>query len=286
MKKHNVIKRKLLQKKINEFFSKNPKSNSIIVKTNIGGNKTIWKVEKNSSNSYSIMEVSTVKKEFVMKEEPLGGQQPAAALPTATPQNATQAKKTNSLQFGQMDLASKLSSLPMMLNYDTAIQTLADIVESRSQDLIQLRKILEQYTNSSPIDANQKKLLGNLLGVLTAVSNSKSLMSGKTNPTLPQVKEADEKTSSGDEDLDQETGLEAEPEQKDEKTPINNSAEAMAFSNSLKGHTIRSANIELKPDGGLITLDLVSVESPSEIAWNNSGKVVFNFKDRPYLLRK
>lgn len=46
--KKNTVKKGLLQRKIKEYFSAHPKATSLIVKTNLGENKTVWKVTRQS----------------------------------------------------------------------------------------------------------------------------------------------------------------------------------------------------------------------------------------------
>lgn len=227
-----------------------------------------------------------------LKEEPVGGQAPASVGTTPTtpgqlPQGTQQARKSNLIQFNSLDLDTKLSQLPMMLNYDTAISVFADIVSDKAPDLVKLRKVLESEINGAPIDAAQKKSLGNLLGVLTSIANQRTQMASKSLGSKPGLKEAQSKKKVLREADDEEVGLDdTADESEKQKLKGNESEEALAFSKSLKGQTIRNAYIEMKPDGGIVNIELVSVEAPAEIAWNNNGKVVFSFKDRPYLVRK
>ena len=69
----NIVKKNLLQRKIKEHFSKNPKSKSVIVSVNIGEQKTIWKVNK-AKVGYSVVEVNTHKEQFMLE-----GPMPVAA---------------------------------------------------------------------------------------------------------------------------------------------------------------------------------------------------------------
>lgn len=62
--------------------------------------------------------------------------------------------------------------------------------------------------------------------------------------------------------------------------------EQIVLTKSLTGQTIKAADIELKPEGGVLSLDLVSTDSPAQIKWFNNGKVVFIYKNRPYLIKK
>ena len=54
----------------------------------------------------------------------------------------------------------------------------------------------------------------------------------------------------------------------------------------LKGQTIRTANLEIKDDGGAFVMDLISSQLPCRIEWNNNGRIVFNYKDTKYVIRK
>lgn len=47
--KNSPIKRALLERKIKEYFSKHPKSKSVVIKTDLGEGKTVWRVTKEAS---------------------------------------------------------------------------------------------------------------------------------------------------------------------------------------------------------------------------------------------
>ncbi len=68
-----------------------------------------------------------------------------------------------------------------------------------------------------------------------------------------------------------------EPEKKGEEAVV---------SDRLAGQTIKNASVELQPHGGSITLELVGTKIPASLSWDTSGKVVFTFKNRPYILRR
>lgn len=255
MKKDNdTIKKDLLRRKINEYFSKNPQRQSVIIRANIGdSSKTIWRVVREGKR-YNITEVITVKENFLFED-------PA---------------------FNSLNLQSKLTQLAtgQSLNYDTAISAMVDIVKDRKQDFIQLRNAIQAGMNSSNLDVNQKKLLANLLNILDSMQKNRSVVSSgkKKQKSLSENKkkilEADENETA-----------EMEPPS-DTNATKQKSEEEMVLINSLKGQTIKSSDIELQPGGGTLTLDLVSVLSPVKLHWNNEGRVVFDFKNRPYVLRK
>jgi hypothetical protein len=293
MEANKVIEKDLLIRKINEYFLQHPKAKSVIIKTELMGlGKTSWKVTKEGKR-YNVLEVKTSKTKFIL-EAPVGGQAPAAAAlgaaqPQQQPQNTVQAKQANIQQFAQLDIQTKLAQLStgMMLTYDTAVNTLSQIVKDKSQDLVQFRRALESGINAAPLDANQKRLVGNILGILTSISNEAGLMSHRDHRGRPLLKEAEgeapEESSpvtasmetSGEEQTSNVTAL-----------PKFRTEEQMLLTKSLTGQTIKAADIEIKPGGGILTLDLVSVENPVKLKWFNNGKVVYDFKNRPYLIKK
>lgn len=67
MEKKDIVKKYLLKRKIEEFFSKNPTATSVIIEANISGPvKTAWKVEV-KNKKYKITEVKTIKEEYVFE---------------------------------------------------------------------------------------------------------------------------------------------------------------------------------------------------------------------------
>lgn len=65
-KNNNIVKKDLLRRKINEYFSKNPSAKMVIIKADVGGNKTHWKVTK-EGKSFKVVEVNTVKEEYIFE---------------------------------------------------------------------------------------------------------------------------------------------------------------------------------------------------------------------------
>lgn len=297
MNNSEIVKKDLLRRKINEYFSKNPKATSVIIKADVGGpSKTVWKVER-TKTKYNITEVNTLAEKYKF-EAPIGGQAPAIPPADApVPQGQQQAKQTNVAQFNQLDLPTRLAQLAtgMMLNYDTVISTLAMIVKDKSKDLVQLRRALESGINTASVDANQKRLLGNIMGILTSISNERGLMASKEVKGKGRLNESPKKKLKEESETQEEPPNETSPEEIEaqdqaelELEPIakNKSDEELLLISSLKGHAIKEADIDLNPNGGVLTLGLVGISNPVEIAWHNSGKVIFTFKGRPYTLKK
>jgi len=64
------------------------------------------------------------------------------------------------------------------------------------------------------------------------------------------------------------------------------SGEEAAVAERLSGQTIQTASVDVDESGGEVSLQLVGVKVPATITWTNGGRVVFNFKGRPYVLRR
>src|SRR3990167_9000699 len=67
MNTQQLIKKDLLRRKILEFFKKNPKKSSVIIKMNEASGSTYWNVDK-KKGEYLIKEVNVSKSKFSMKE--------------------------------------------------------------------------------------------------------------------------------------------------------------------------------------------------------------------------
>ena len=63
---YETFKKNFLLRKVENYFSTNPKSNSVIVSYDVKGDKTIWKVVK-ESKGFNITEVTSSKKQFLIE---------------------------------------------------------------------------------------------------------------------------------------------------------------------------------------------------------------------------
>lgn len=68
MNSSDIVKKDLLRRKIREHFSKHPRAKSVVVKADIGDRKTIWRAQKMASGVFSVVEVNTVREQFLITE--------------------------------------------------------------------------------------------------------------------------------------------------------------------------------------------------------------------------
>ena len=76
MNTQDLIKKDLLRRKILEFFKKNPKKSSVVIKMNESDTSTYWNVTK-KDKKYTIKEVNISKSKFVMNEQAIKEASPA-----------------------------------------------------------------------------------------------------------------------------------------------------------------------------------------------------------------
>lgn len=63
--------------------------------------------------------------------------------------------------------------------------------------------------------------------------------------------------------------------------------ESVIVKNSLQGQTIQTAGVEVDNEGGTLEIFLVGSDIPAKLTWkNHNGKVVYSYKDIPYILHK
>lgn len=300
MNKSNVVKKNLLYRKIKEYFSKNPKATSLIVKADVGENKTLWKVVREGKN-FKVVEVNTLREEFTFEGE----------IPPTVREAASLEYSNLSRQFVQA----------MTPPFDHT--KLSNVLKAANQAV------------GKVVDPKEKQEIGAMVGALTnlvdattagggsAAQMSRSSMTTQARPitTLRQgashpgkvVKEEEEKKE--DEKKSDEKKADTKPKGKDKPHNVDKiepkkddadgletnlddkapeepsptkalSAEEMVVSKTLSGQTIKAANIQLTPNGGKLSLDLVSAAVPAELEWLKTGKVVFRFNGRPYVLKR
>ncbi len=54
----------------------------------------------------------------------------------------------------------------------------------------------------------------------------------------------------------------------------------------LAGSSIRDVSFEATNNGGILSMILMNSKIPVRFEWFSNGKVVFYFKNRPYVLKK
>jgi len=170
---NNLIKKDLLRRKIREHFRKNPKSSSVVIKANIGGGTTVWKVKK-EGKSFNVVEVNARREHFVISEAPIGGQQPApGSVPLAKGASATLGTKPAGQSVGgikDMDASSVLSLVQtgaQKVNADVIAKTMAPVMIPKDAGLKKQMKttwdILNKATNKDAQAASFLGMMQNLM---------------------------------------------------------------------------------------------------------------------------
>jgi len=282
--KKDIIEKGMLARKIKEHFSKNPKSSSVIIKNKSSDGKKFWRVTREGKD-FKIIEVKTEKASYLlemnMTEASTAQQavtQMAQAIASATPQmlGTPEGQKTLLYKFNQLSPSMDAASRKAI------------------QDLLTSMGISTAAHNAA--DSGQFGQLGGMAKAANASLSGKALNTSKTlkGKVLKEDNPLKKKDPSSiePEEPDDETGLESssgeqesDPETEDDLLG-NKSEEETLFLETLKGQTIKTADLKLDVNGGILTLQLVSVLAPLELEWHNNGKVLYRHKNRPYLLKK
>lgn len=318
------IRKNALKTKIESHFKKHPKSKTLLVTSSVGGNKVLWKVQR-EGKKYKITEVTSTKSEYVL-EAPMGAPGSPGALgggpaPVASPaqpgqMGVKQAQGQNLNAFKSQDLSGQMSMLQsgvVPVTGQTLSAVFMHLIDKQALNMVpEIRKLFSTL-GPRATDPHSKQILGSFNGVLTLLGDQGKGMGGlgglvahnakkgkvvreatrdemnpqpQLEPKMPQLA----KNPPSDDEVDDEVGLENEPEAEEtpeKQEPVRQkSEEEFALQKNLTGQTIRNANVELDANGGSLTLDLVNTKIPAELKWSNTGEVTFNFKDRPYTIRR
>lgn len=185
-------------------------------------------------------------------------------------------------------------------------------------DHYKLSKALKTLQTNLPKlhDPKEIQQAGMMSGVLTNAVDSTTAQAGRSTKTTVTAgktnsgrrlseddsKKKEEKPSKKKKEDDLETGSLDAPTEEPEKTPSEEpqtpspeedfesqpakDQEQAVMSDRLSGQTIKNVSIDLGDGkGGKLSLDLVGTKIPATLSWDPSGKVVFTFKNRPYILR-
>jgi len=293
-----------LRRKIHEYFSKNPTAKSVVVKADVGDAKTLWKVVREGT-SFKVIEVNTKREEFIIESG------------IAVVQEASVEFSSLSRQFVQAMTPpfdhSKLSSVLRTAN--TSIQKIVDPKERTEAGAMigALTNMVDATTagggskiqmksasttaapGAKPVSTLSQgiKRPGKVVKEDAAKDSKKKDDKSDSEPKKTKPKAKSEPTATDKieptEEPEDDVGLEtnADMEEPQDELPVKQqSSEEMVVSKSLTGQTIKAANIQLTPDGGEFTLDLVSAAVPAKLQWSKSGKVVFYVNGRPYVLNR
>jgi len=279
---NNVIEKGILARKIREHFSKNPKAASVIIKSSNANGKKFYRVTKEGKKNFNITEINTSKETYSLEMK----------IP----------KKKKTLK----EASSQFANISRI--FSDAIVTMDHA--RLSQAMNQIAPLISQLQD--PVEKDQA---GKISGVLTNAVNS-TTKAGQTQQVSMQktiqapgqlttskstkgkvVKEDEDPLKKKDpssiepEDPDDENGIESasdeqESEEQEDLTAASKTEEETLFIETLKGQTIKAGDLQLDVNGGILTLQLISVAAPLELEWHNNGKVIFRHKGRPYILKK
>lgn len=304
MNKKNVVKKDLLRRKIQEYFSKNPKAKSVIVKADVGEAKTLWKVVREGVSSFRVVEVNTKREEFmlesgiaVVKEASvefsnLSRQFVQAMTPPFDHVKLASTLKAVESSIGKIVDPKEKNEAGAMLG---ALTNMVDATTAGGGSKVQMQKTSTVGARpASTLQSSGKKNPGKVVKEAESEKDSKKKddkSDSEPKKTKPKPKSEPEPTDKldpsaepeGDEGLESSADLE---EPQDELPTRQPSSEEMVVSKALTGQTIKAANIQLTPEGGEFTLDLVSAAVPAKLEWSRSGKVIFHVNGRPYVLNK
>lgn len=230
----------------------------------------------------------------------------------AQQRGAKRAKQLGMKPFGQKNESKKLTEAS--IEYTNISKAFLDAMSDLS-DHGKLSKTLRDANNAVGriTDPTEKQNLGAMIGALTGAVDVTTAGGGGPKPlaritpvkkTVAQLKQSKELAGrlikEEDEEKDKVKKKDSQPEEPKEPveepesdfpepekvTEPRRSEEQVVLKKSLEGQTLKTADIELTPNGGILTLNFVALSIPAKLEWDNKGKVVYYFKDRPYLLRK
>jgi len=282
MNSREIVKKYLLNRKIQEYVIRKPNSKEFIVKGSFGGQNTVWKVKK-EGKSFNIVEVNTNRSEFVMKEAPVGGQSPAPISPGGSmPLGGTQsARQFNVGQLANVSTQDKIGMIRdgiMPLTGDTIAATFSDMLKpGAGRDVVALRDVIQQNHTKAPPEA--KAAVGSALGFLTNLSNQKRLMGASKSPN--GISEADEKEEEPMSDVPPPGRLESEPTKSDKEDPASErmkTGEELHLQQLVDSKPIQDINVNATQAGGTVIMKLAGLENPVKIKLEK-GKASYSLGD-------
>mgnify|MGYP001561622825 CR=1 FL=1 len=302
MNKKNVVKKDLLRRKVHEYFLKNPSAKSVIVKAGLDDSKTLWKVVR-EGKFFRVTEVNTKKEEFifesgisVVKESSVEFSKLSTLFTQAMQPPFDHTKLSTALRTAN-SAVSRIVDPKEKQDVGAMIGVLTNLVDSTTAgggSKIQTRS--SSFSGTQPVTTLKQSFVR--IGKIVKEDeekkdkkkddNKSDSEPKKTKPKPKQEPKATNKLDPSDEPED-DAGLETSASldgPQDDLPAKQPSSEEMVVSKSLTGQTIKAANIQLNPQGGEFTLDLVSAAVPAKLQWSKTGKVVFYVNGRPYVLNR
>jgi len=304
MNSGDIVKKDLLRRKIREHFSKRPNSNSVIVKADIGDRKTIWRATKLANGIFNIVEVNTVKEQFLITE--ITGQASAEyqklstavvsalanprdtaskekalndlerAMPRLHPQERTEAEKlramlgTGMASTSQRDTAASFRAA-------SPIPGLASRTALRAHKSVK-GKIISEAEEDKPKEKKPEKK-----------KKDPSPSSGKPPGAEMAAPIAPEEPMSEPEKVDRpETDVGSTPEmpgKEPESEPGVKTAEEDRLKKMVMNKPIQDISVTSDSNRGTIILTLGGLKNPVEINVFDDGKVTYKLGSLSQLLK-
>lgn len=312
---NNLIKKDLLRRKIREHFKKNPGASSVVIKANIGGGTTVWKVKK-EGKSFNVVEVNASREHFVISEAPVGGQTAApGSVPLAKGSSATLGTKPAGQPAGgikDMDAGSVLSlvqSGAQKVNSEVIAKTMAPMLIPKDAGLKKQLKTTWDILNGA---SNKEPQAASFLGMMQELMNTPEWLRAHRDPSLT---EADDDPSGDDEkkkkkddkpekkskepkkpekpkkdkpepkmsdvppeaDTGLETGVEPPPgaEEPPGEPAGPKRGEEIQLQQLVQNKPVQDISVETDDQGGHVVLKLGGLELPVEIHVSRDGKATF-----------
>lgn len=282
-----MIKKDLLRRKIQEYFTKYPKSKSVIIKTDIGHAKTLWKVVR-EGKKFNVTEVNTNKNEFVfesginvVQEASVEFSNLSKAFVTAMTPPFDHTRLSNALKTANQAIV-KITDPKEKDQVGSMIGALTMLVDNTTAG--GGSSITNRSSVSAGLQTSGRKIQGKLVREADKKDDEEEKKSPKKEPEKTATQKLDPTKEPEVSDIETNGNQQSDV---DEPVPERKpSSEELAVAKNLTGQTIKNAHVTIKPDGGELTLDLISAAAPSVLKWSKSGKVVFYASGRPYVINR
>jgi hypothetical protein len=281
----DFVKMELLRRKINEHFSKKPKSKILIVKANLGESNLAWKVTR-SKKGIHIVEVNTKRKEYLM-EAPGGPITPGGTMGVGGKPVGGQAPASQTQVPGQM--SSKLLSDPFYLDLiaQPSAEKMAEVLVKNLAKVSEplLKVVFASLMRESP---NLGKLLSDRR-VVQMMGKIGSQLQASYDPSLREAPEEEKPEDKEKEKSNKEPKpLDKEPEPKEDpglETAVDNSAESdvqpeldpqmkspaqTQLTNRVKGQVVKDMIVDSSQDGLNVSIDFATMSNNLDIEYRKS----------------
>ena len=312
---NNFIKKDLLRRKIREHFKRNPGSKTVVIKANIGGDTTVWKVRK-EGKTFNVVEVVATREHFIITEAPVGGQFPAGgSVPLAKGSSATMGTQPAGKSVGgikDMDVGSVLSlvqSGAQKVDSDVIAKVMAPVVIPQDSGLKKQLKTTWDILNRA---SNKDAAASSFLGMMQNLMNTPEWLRASKDPSLAEAddpppdsgkKKKDEKSEKNrkkfkksekpidvkvdipkpkmadvrpDVDAGLETGVTSAPGTELGGAPeVPKRGEEVQLQQLVQNKPVKDIKVSTDDQGGHISLSLGGLEVPLEIHISRDGKATF-----------